>query len=114
MKKQVWFITGLIILCSTSMATAHPPTAISINDTNGSMLIIDVEHPVGGDKDHFINSIKIYKNGELIITQVTSQQETQNLTLTYRVPSLKVGDIIKVEAKCNIAGSLEAEYRIRK
>ena len=114
MKKIITFLIGSFIICST--AYAHPPSDIKITySPKTKILTAIIMHNVNDVKKHFIYKVDTALNGKEIITQGISRQDNNaNQTVSYLIPDAKPGDVLSVEAYCNLSGKLAKEIKLVK
>ncbi len=109
--KMKYFLLVLVFSLSaiiiTSSVSAHPPTSLDLQyDFGTQTLEVTVSHTVSDNTTHYILDIVISVNNVLNQTEAYSVQDTTSQHQdTFTVPTVH-GDIIKVEAICNVAGSL--------
>ena len=85
---------------------AHPPSDIEASyDKDKNVLTINITHPVRNPEKHFVDNVKISKNGGIISDETFTSQTTNNVqSIEIESLNLKSGDEITVEAECNIHG----------
>ena len=112
---RVLFISGAIILL-TSSAFAHPPSDIRISyNESTKMLTAVIIHPVNDTKSHYIKRVEVSLNGQKIIEQKISRQDNENdQGVSYFIPDAKPGDKISVEAYCSVSGKLIKEIKLKR
>lgn len=103
MKKVCIFIMVFLLFIS---AFAHPPMKIHAQfDTEASKLFVEVSHKVKNTQKHFIEIIKVYRNGEEIISQEFDMQLNKDMQKAeYLIPGLNTEDEFKIFAECNMGG----------
>ena len=112
MRKIVIF--SLLCLFFTSVvASAHPPQDILLKfDSVTNTLSVLILHEVKNPKEHFIKKIEVKLNGSSIIVQKISRQDTENTqTVAYIISDANPGDVIALEAECNISGKMEKSLK---
>ena len=104
---------SLLLSSFSSTASAHPPSDIKITyDFYTKTLKAVITHKVSDVKKHFINKVDVGLNGKKIISHAISQQDNLiSQTVSYLIPDAKTGDVLSVEAYCNISGKLEKEIK---
>lgn len=114
MKKITIICACIVFFSALSNLYAHPPTDIKITfDSNTKMLKAVIEHNTRNVLNHYIKTVNVELNGIKIISHNISREDNNNTqTVVYLIPDVKKGDIISVEAFCNIRGSLKKPYRI--
>jgi hypothetical protein len=97
----------LSIILFSGQAFAHPPQDMKIEyNVQTSTLDVTITHNSPGPTIHYVYRVEIEKNGELyLFEEYTSQPTTSTFTYSYIVEA-EGGDEIRVEAICNIAGSI--------
>jgi hypothetical protein len=97
-----------------AVAQAHPPKNITVAyDAGTATLIVTIEHSVKDVEKHYIDEIRILKGGaELAQGKPSRQTDTEQEIFTVNLPGLKSGDILTVDAKCNIFGTLRKDVPI--
>ncbi|HEU19347.1 MAG TPA: hypothetical protein ENO00_08250 [Deltaproteobacteria bacterium] len=90
-------------------AQAHPPgTVILQYSPDAETLTVTITHSVSDQTKHFVKSVKITQNGELIKTfEYTSQPDTSTFTYEYVVQA-KEKDELRVRVGCSRFGSRTA------
>ncbi len=111
MKKLVMAL--FFVLALYTLSYAHPPSAIDISyNPVTRMLTAVITHNVSDPKSHYIKNVDIGLNGQEIIGHQISRQDNDiTQTVSYRIPDVKPGDILSVEAYCSISGTLKREIR---
>lgn len=109
MKKKM-LKTSLILVTLLVLATsikANSPSSIDLSyDYDTKILDVKVFHSVSDANTHYIETLEIYVNDVLNISQgFTNQNTTSYLEVSFSI-SVDYGDTIKVTAHCNIAGSI--------
>jgi desulfoferrodoxin (superoxide reductase-like protein) len=109
-------INSMLLSSLSSTAYAHPPSDIKITyDSKTKILTALIMHNVSDVKKHYINKVDVGLNGREVISQAISQQDNNiNQRVSYLIPDAKAGDILSVEAYCNISGKLEKEIEVSK
>jgi desulfoferrodoxin (superoxide reductase-like protein) len=68
---------------------------------------VQVVHGVGNPKEHYIGKVTVLINGREAIRQELARQDgPAGVTVSYRLPDAGPGDVITVEAYCNMGGDL--------
>ena len=108
MKKQI-VILGLLIFSfsSISLIGAHAPSSMDlVFDYDTDTLTVKVYHSVSDINTHNIELIQVYVNGLINETRGYSVQTTTSFHEdTFVIPAVH-GDIIMVNATCNISGNV--------
>ncbi len=94
-------------------AIAHTPSSISMDyNYSSNVLEFRVNHAVSDVNTHYIELIEIFVNDVFNQSRpYTSQTTTSYHEDTFTVPA-DIGDVIKLVAYCNVAGSLTDEIVI--
>lgn len=98
----------LIVVLSAGPLFAHPPSAIDIK-ANGAAVEITVEHAVSDPADHYIREIKVSAGRKEMIRQEFVLQTGNVQKAVYLIPSIKPGNLLKVEAFCSKFGKRDRE-----
>ena len=101
-------LIAFIVFCLffVKPAFSHPASKIDIA-IDGKQMTVRAVHSVGNPEDHYIDSISVTLNGQKVINQIFNAQITDaTQEIVYVIPSLKVGDKIVVETRCNKGGGL--------
>lgn len=116
MKQKISFLIMVLCIGFLSLAHAHPPSDIHITfDPSTKLLKAVIVHKVSNPLNHFIIKVDVGVNDKEILTQRISQQDTnEQQTVVYRIPDVKEGDIVSVEAYCSISGMLEKKIKVTK
>jgi len=97
-----------------TVAQAHPPKDIAVAyDAGTATLTVTIEHSVKDEEKHYIDEIRILKGGTELAQEKPSRQTDKDQEIfTVNLPGLKSGDVLTVEAKCNIFGTLRKDVPI--
>jgi len=108
-------IALMLVLSTSSLALAHPPTDIVINvDKDTQKLTAVVTHPVKDVKRHHIKKVDIAVNGKEIATlEFTQQDNLTSQSVTYQLKDVRPGDVVEVEGYCSIFGKLAREVKVK-
>jgi desulfoferrodoxin (superoxide reductase-like protein) len=107
------FMIFLLCITSACVAFAHPPARIDIVPS-ATVINITVTHPVKDPLTHYIKLIEVSLNGKKIIEQKFSLQTTaMEQRATYHIPELKKGDVVAVDADCNLYGDLQQTLTVQ-
>ncbi len=109
-------IAGLLLLSMIFMPVAveaHPPATIVLAyEAGAGKLTVTVTHRVSNPERHYVESIRIWKNGVPSgAFSYKSQPEKEGGSYTYDIPANE-GDVLKVEGTCNVYGKRSAELRV--
>jgi hypothetical protein len=100
----------LLAICLLVLpASANPPSDISVNyDKTTEQLSVTITHPVDDPATHHIRNVKVTINDRVAIDKDYQTQPAKgSFTYTYPV-QVTAGDVVKVTASCNLAGSRDA------
>lgn len=115
MGRRLVVLVSVFILFSASNVFAHPPAKIDLSFLPGQKLVeATIYHPVSNPNSHFIDKVAVAVNGkEVLVHKVSIQDDNEKQVVIYRIPDVKEGDIISVEADCNKSGKLKKELEIK-
>lgn len=104
-----------VVFCFVLTAVAHPPKKIVLNtDLKNKQLLINITHPVKDSEKHYISSVKISLNGQVVDEKTFTKQSTATSEIiTVVIDEMKEGDKIVVESVCNIAGRKKASIIVK-
>jgi len=88
---------------------AHPPSDIEASyDKDKNVLSISIIHPVRNPEKHFVDNVKVLKNGNIISDETFTSQTTNNVqSIEIESLNLQSGDEIIIESECNIHGKIK-------
>ena len=94
-------------------AQAHPPGTVTLQyNPDSKILTVTIIHSVSDPAKHYVESVRIAQNGELIKTfEYTKQPDKSTFTYEYLIEA-KEGDELKVRAGCNYFGSKTAKLTV--
>lgn len=106
------------VFCSlflASAAYAHPPTRIDLKyDPATQILAAVIFHPVQNAVRHYIIKVDVSINGKEVLTHQISRQATlEGQTVSYQITDVKKGDVLELEAYCNISGKKSEKKQIK-
>lgn len=103
-----------LVLAFSGLTYAHSPSEITVDYNQQTKVVsVKITHPVGDVSSHYVDDVKVYLNGEQVVTQKIGEQiESSYQMVKYQMPAAKSGSNLKVEAMCNIAGMMEKEITI--
>ncbi len=109
MIKKTTFVISILVLisCICALITAHAPSSINLTyDKNGNILTVDVNHVIEeGDTTHYIETVEIRVNGELITQEEHTSQSSIGGSLYAYDLNANDGDEIEVTAYCSTGES---------
>ncbi|MBN1621260.1 MAG: hypothetical protein JW871_01565 [Endomicrobiales bacterium] len=105
----------LIIISSTVQANAHPPKAMDIEFDNESRMInLTLKHNVRDNKEHFINKVQVYVDGNLAVIQnFGSQTDKKCQKISYILVDAEIGSEIKIISACSMGGNLTRTFTVK-
>lgn len=105
MKKTFLFFVCFVLVMS-SAAWAHPPELVTVTfDPETRIVSATITHPVNNPEKHYIFKVDVAVNGvEIIDQKISRQSDPMQEKVVFRIPDVKAGDTITVEAYCNISG----------
>lgn len=112
---KIFLLTiGMIVLVSGS-ALADPPSRIDVRyDTVTKQFLAVIVHKVSNPLKHYIRKITIFVNDKQVAEQYfTKQSSVSDQQIVFAVPHLKMGDVLKVEAFCNVGGKRAQPIKIQ-
>jgi desulfoferrodoxin (superoxide reductase-like protein) len=106
---------GLVLIFSASAALAHPPVKIEISyDPATKTVSAVITHPVQDRTNHLIGKVDVDINGEEVIEAKYHFQDTESAQqVSFIMKEAKPGDVIGIEAYCNISGKLKATVEVK-
>ena len=109
-------IAGLLLLPMIFMPAAveaHPPAVIVLAyEAGAGKLTVTVTHRVSNPDRHYVESIRIWKNGAPSGEfSYKSQPDKDGATYIYDIPANE-GDILRVEGTCSVYGKRSAELTV--
>lgn len=110
MNKRILFSLLIMVVISLS-SMAHAPKKIILKfNTETNTLSADIIHKVKDISSHYISDVIIYVNDvEVKKASFEKQAEKENEEAEYLLENIKVGDEIKLVAKCNKFGKKSAK-----
>ncbi|HHO76451.1 MAG TPA: hypothetical protein ENN05_08485 [Deltaproteobacteria bacterium] len=104
---------GLFSLAGIDSAHAHPPRDVTIHyDLAQQALSATISHKTTFSSIHYIESVTITRNGVVLLAEKYSDQPKEApITYTYPVSAV-AGDVLEVEATCNVFGSKKATITV--
>ncbi|MBD3425792.1 MAG: hypothetical protein GF409_01015 [Candidatus Omnitrophica bacterium] len=108
--KKVLIAICLFMLVLSQGVFAHSPSRIDLDyNPQTSILSVVVFHNVTDPENHYVAKVTVAINGKSLIEDVrTVQDDKDKQTIKYRLPELKKGDSVTVEASCSIQGTHSA------
>jgi hypothetical protein len=107
-------LLGAFILLLSIAMVAHPADDIQIEyDGETYLLTLKIHHPSQDFDKHYIEKIWITVNGQRYLYQrFNSQDDSDGITLTYKIFNVERGTVITVDTKCNVFGKKTAKLVI--
>ncbi|MBN1794496.1 MAG: hypothetical protein JW844_05975 [Candidatus Omnitrophica bacterium] len=114
MRYMIALLCGVSIVLAAGIACAHPPTDITLTfNSETKILEVVITHPVSNPASHYVGKVDVSLNGRETLTQEISRQDNPTTqTVVYRIPDAKSGDIITLEAHCNLSGALARDIKV--
>jgi hypothetical protein len=92
-------------------AGAHPPKEVKlVYDVVSKTLQATITH-TNFSASHYIDKVRIKKNGEVVTLQEYTSQTGDTFTYSYKVEAV-AGDILEVKASCSRFGSRTAKLTV--
>jgi len=103
--RKIFFLLSCFVL-AVSAAWAHPPELVTVTfDPETRVVRATITHPVNNAGKHYIFKVDVAVNGvEIIEQKISRQSDPMQEKFVFRIPDIKAGDTITVEAYCNISG----------
>ena len=104
------FMCGLIIfavcLIYPQASFANQPQDVKLSyDSTSQMLTVTITHKSSSPKFHYIKSVEIKKNGNIVSTnKYENQPDEATFTYSFKVPAT-VGETLEATASCSLYGS---------
>ncbi|KUK14390.1 MAG: hypothetical protein H5T91_01890 [Synergistetes bacterium] len=106
-------LTAILIFLLSGIGLAHPPSSIEAYVEENS-LKLKIKHLVSNPSDHYINSVKVFRNGNLFFDQTFDKQDSRDgLQLEISIKNIESPTKLLVEATCNKWGTLRKEIEIK-
>jgi len=104
----------LMVMFWSAAVSAHPASEIQIKYASDTQLLtIKIKHESKDFEKHYIEKVWVTINkNENVVQGFSSQDDSEGLTLTYKIFNVKKGDVIAVDTKCNIFGKKAAKIEI--
>ncbi|MGB2600843.1 MAG: hypothetical protein WBD00_07530 [Candidatus Omnitrophota bacterium] len=112
--KKVILVVMVLSLMLSQTAFAHAPSKIDLEyNPETKMLTATIFHSVEDPGKHYIAEITVAVNGKKVIEhRAILQDDKEKQLVSYRLPGVKRGDKITVEAACSINGVNDAVMEI--
>lgn len=113
MFKKISLVFSVWMLITT-FAIAHAPKDLEAEfDLEKNMLVISLNHSSGEkNSKHYVNEIIVEHNGEIVIVQKNTRQLGNHAIYLYFMPSVDVGDDLKITAVCNVFGKKDFKFKV--
>ena len=94
---------------------ANPPQDVTLfYDSNSQMLAVTITHKSPFPSFHYIKSVEIKKNGNLLSdNKYDNQPDQATFTYSYKIPAA-AGDTLEAKASCSLYGSKTTDLTVRK
>jgi len=115
MKKLIWSLSLLAMLCVPEFMSAHPATDLKLDyDAKEKVLKVTVVHGSWDPAKHFIDTVKVSVDGvELIKQTFQSQPDGKEQPALYLIIDIKDGSKVKVDTHCCKGGDLSKEMVVK-
>jgi desulfoferrodoxin (superoxide reductase-like protein) len=112
--RRLLILVTAFCLFLASPALAHPPSDIQMKyDNLTQVLSITILHNVKDPADHYIKSLSIKANEDVLVTlDYTKQQDKEKQEETFTFSKICKGSKITVTAVCNKFGKMERSFEI--
>jgi len=111
MKKGIVLVVFFSIFSISLMA--HPPKSVTVTYNEGKLKIV-VVHKVKDPTSHYIKTIKISVDGNVVKElKYTSQTSVEQQVVEENLPDIKAGSTIKVKATCSQFGFRNGELKVQ-
>lgn len=107
-------ISLVILFVSFAALQGHAPSDMEITfDSDDLVLTIVIEHQVGNPETHYVDKVTVSsERREMVVHQISRQDDNQQVTLKYRIPDAKPGMTLTILATCNRVGRLTRSIEI--
>jgi len=109
--KNVQVCIGILLLFTVCFmypqtSLAHAPKDVNLSyDSQSQILTVTMTHKSPFPNTHYIKSVEIKKNGNVVNTyKYENQPDQATFTYSYKVPAT-AGDTIETKASCSLFGS---------
>ncbi len=105
----------LFILTVAMTLTAHAPSDMTLTyEPETNLLTVEIDHGVRDTDRHYIDNVKLTNEGkEVIIHNISRQENEKGITLIYRIPDIAAGSVLSVTATCNRIGRMTRSIEIQ-
>lgn len=103
----------LSLLVISGSAESHPPSSMELEYVGeANTLTVQINHRVGNPSNHYVEKISVFKNGEPVIEESYSEQQSSSgVDYVYELAAQN-GDNIEVEAVCNQFGNISKSVEV--
>jgi desulfoferrodoxin (superoxide reductase-like protein) len=106
-----FFLLAILSVFFAFTVNAHPASKVVLSYKNGK-LDINITHKVKNFNTHYIKTVVIVVNGEVVKTmELTHQNDLDYATFLVDLP-LKKGDVVEVKTTCNKFGNKSGKITI--
>ncbi|MBP1673057.1 MAG: putative rane protein [Bacteroidetes bacterium] len=106
-----FFLLAILSIFFAFTVNAHPASKVVLSYKNGK-LDINITHKVKNFNTHYIKTVVIVVNGEVVKTmELTHQNDLDYSTFLLDLP-LKKGDVVEVKTTCNKFGNKSGKITI--
>jgi len=112
--RKIFFVLGILVFF-IGQAYADPPSAIDVGyDTTAKRFRAVIHHKVANPTKHYIRKVVISVNHKQVAEQYfTKQSSVSGQEVIFAIPSLKMGDVLEIEAFCNVGGRRSQPVKIQ-
>jgi hypothetical protein len=102
----------VLLILLPAPAAANPPSSVSLSyDPAGSVLLVTIVHPTGGNPDHYIKDVTVAVNGKTVAASEYTAQSADTITPRYELKAAP-GDTIDVTVTCSLFGKGSASTTV--
>lgn len=100
----ILLLFAFTISISTHEVLANPPSITNMSyDSSTNTLTVSFSHIVDNPDSHYIESVEIKVNGEVVLSKTYTSQPGNSFTYEYDIEA-NPGDTIEITAICNLTG----------
>ena len=117
--RKGFIIFIFVFILAASLIFAHEPSEVKLSyNANTKMLSINVAHMISNTKipdpmKHFLKSITVSVNGNEVIVENISFQQSDNGEKCSFLLNVKTNDKVTVKAVCSVSGIKSSEIIIK-
>lgn len=112
--KKIIVPVMVVVMMLSQAAFAHAPSRIELDyDPETKVVTATIFHSVANPEKHYVANIIVSVNGKRVVEhKAILQEDNEKQVVSYRLPGVKSGDRVTVEAACSISGVKEAVLEI--